>query len=93
MSLAAASIAMTFLEPDPDQEWDQQRLASLQDLLGVDLDRSTAIDQPADQLSGGWIGGVGHPRRLGERRHRRQRLPATRLQARQANALPRLAAG
>jgi AcrR family transcriptional regulator len=49
MSLAAASIAMTFLEPDPDVEWDQQRLASLQDLLGVDLDRSTTTDQPADQ--------------------------------------------
>ena len=49
ISMAAASIATTFLEPDPDVEWDEQRLASLRDLLGVDLDRSTTIDQPADQ--------------------------------------------
>jgi AcrR family transcriptional regulator len=49
IGMAAASIATTFLEPDPDVEWDKQRLASLRDLLGVDLDRSTTVDQPADQ--------------------------------------------
>jgi AcrR family transcriptional regulator len=49
IGMAAASIATTFLEPDPDVEWDQQRLASLRDLLGADRDRSTTIDQPADQ--------------------------------------------
>lgn len=49
IGMAAASIATTFLEPDPDVEWDEQRLASLRDLLGVELDRSTTIDQPADQ--------------------------------------------
>ncbi|MEW9534615.1 TetR/AcrR family transcriptional regulator [Microbispora sp. NPDC049125] len=31
--LAAASIAMTFLEPDPDVEWDERRLASLESLF------------------------------------------------------------
>lgn len=49
ISMAAASIATTFLEPDPEVEWDEQRLVSLRDLLGVELDRSTTIDQPADQ--------------------------------------------
>jgi AcrR family transcriptional regulator len=49
IGMAAAAIATTFLEPDPDVEWDKQRLASLQDLLGMDLDRSTTVDQPADQ--------------------------------------------
>jgi AcrR family transcriptional regulator len=49
IGMAAASLAMTFLEPDPDVDWNQQRLASLHDLLGVDRDRSTIIDQPSDQ--------------------------------------------
>lgn len=49
IGMAAASIAATFLEPDPDVEWDEQRLVSLRDLLGVDLDRSTTVDRPADQ--------------------------------------------
>jgi AcrR family transcriptional regulator len=49
IGMAAASIATTFLEPDPEVEWDEQRLVSLRDLLGVELDRSTTIDQPADQ--------------------------------------------
>jgi AcrR family transcriptional regulator len=47
--MAAASIAMTFLEPDPDVEWDEQRLASLRALLGAERDRSTMVDQSADQ--------------------------------------------
>lgn len=47
IGMAAASIATTFLEPDPAVEWDKQRLASLRDLLGADLDRSTTVDQPA----------------------------------------------
>lgn len=49
IGMAAASIATTFLEPDPNVEWDKQRLASLRDLLGVDLDRSTPVDQSVDQ--------------------------------------------
>jgi AcrR family transcriptional regulator len=49
IGMAAASIATTFLEPDPDVEWDDQRLASIWDLLGGEPDRSTTIDQPADQ--------------------------------------------
>jgi AcrR family transcriptional regulator len=49
IGMAAASIATTFLEPDPDVEWDEQRLASLRDLLGVEPDRSTTVDRPADQ--------------------------------------------
>jgi hypothetical protein len=50
IGMAAASIATTFLEPDPEVAWDEQRLESLRDLLGVKLDRSTgaaAADQPA----------------------------------------------
>jgi AcrR family transcriptional regulator len=34
VGLSLASVALTFLEPDPDVEWDEQRLASLLDLLG-----------------------------------------------------------
>ncbi len=33
VGMAAASIAATFLEPDPDFTWDEQRLASLRQLL------------------------------------------------------------
>jgi len=33
VGLGAVSIAMTFLEPDPDVEWDEQRLATLSMLL------------------------------------------------------------
>jgi AcrR family transcriptional regulator len=39
ISLAAASIAATFLEPDPDVVWDDERLASLRNLLGAGPDR------------------------------------------------------
>ncbi|HEX8860827.1 MAG TPA: TetR/AcrR family transcriptional regulator [Actinomycetes bacterium] len=51
IGIAAASIATTFLEPDPDIEWDERRLASLRELLGVDLDRSSTVDRPADRGS------------------------------------------
>jgi AcrR family transcriptional regulator len=36
---AAASIAATFLEPDPDVVWDDERLANLRNLLGAGPDR------------------------------------------------------
>ncbi len=65
IGIAAASITTTFLEPDPSVEWDERRLASLRELLGVDLDRSTTVDRPADRGS-----------RTRERRKRRTTPPA-----------------
>lgn len=34
MGLAAAGLAVTFLEPDPEQVWDEERVAGLRDHLG-----------------------------------------------------------
>ena len=44
VGLSTASVAMAFLEPDPDVEWDDQRMASLQRLLDTELTDATMTD-------------------------------------------------
>jgi AcrR family transcriptional regulator len=43
VGLTAASVAMAFLEPDPDVTWDDQRMASLYSLLETELTLGTEL--------------------------------------------------
>jgi hypothetical protein len=47
VSMAAASVAFTFLEADPDFEWDEQRLASIPHVIRAVLPGSAATDAGA----------------------------------------------
>ncbi|GAA0965764.1 hypothetical protein GCM10009555_005990 [Acrocarpospora macrocephala] len=38
IGMAAASIAVTFLESDPEIVWDEERSATVRDLLGTNSD-------------------------------------------------------
>jgi hypothetical protein len=42
--MAAASVAFTFLEADPHFEWDEQRLASIPDVIRAILPGGAATD-------------------------------------------------
>jgi AcrR family transcriptional regulator len=47
VSMAAASVAFTFLEVDPDFEWDEQRLATVPEVIRAVLPGSAATDVTA----------------------------------------------